>query len=94
MPLANDLEAFFVKNESRSRDQLFDLLRIPSVSARSEHNPDTARAAAWIADSLVAIGMTATVHPTKGHPIVVGQWRRARPGAQTVLIYGHYDVQP
>jgi acetylornithine deacetylase/succinyl-diaminopimelate desuccinylase-like protein len=94
MPLANDLEAFFLKNESRSRDQLFALLRIPSVSARSEHDPDTARAAAWIAESLDNIGMTATVHPTKGHPVVVGQWRRARPGAQTVLIYGHYDVQP
>ena len=94
MPLANDLEAFFVKNHARARDELFDLLRIPSVSARSEHNPDTARAAEWIAGSLRAIGATATVHATKGHPIVVGEWRHAAPGAQTVLIYGHYDVQP
>jgi len=94
MPLATDLASYFDKNQSRARDELFDLLRIPSVSARSEHNPDTARAAAWISDSLSRLGMTATVHQTKGHPIVVGEWRKARVGAPTVLIYGHYDVQP
>ena len=94
MPLANDLESFFVANQSRARNELFDLLRIPSVSARSEHNTDTARAAEWLADSLRKIGLTTTVHPTKGHPIVVGEWRNAPAGAQTVLIYGHYDVQP
>src|SRR5215467_13433700 len=93
MPLANDLTTFFDKNQSRARDELFDLLRIPSVSARSEHNADTARAAEWVANSLRAIGLTVAVHGTKGHPIVVGEWRGA-PGAQTVLIYGHYDVQP
>ena len=45
MPLANDLDTYFTKNQSRARDQLFELLRIPSVSARSEHNRDTSRAA-------------------------------------------------
>src|SRR5512132_246922 len=94
MPLANDLESFFAANQSRARDELFALLRIPSVSARSEHNPDTSRAAEWVASSLRTIGLTATIHKTKGHPIVVGEWRKAPPGAQTVLIYGHYDVQP
>lgn len=94
MPLANDLESFFAANTARIQDELFDLLRIPSVSARSEHNADTARAAEWVADSLRTIGLTATVHPTKGHPIVVGEWRSAARGAQTILVYGHYDVQP
>lgn len=94
MPLANDLDTYFTKNQSRARDQLFELLRIPSVSARSEHNADTARAAEWVADSLKTIGLTATIHPTKGHPIVVGEWRGAPAGAQTILVYGHYDVQP
>jgi acetylornithine deacetylase/succinyl-diaminopimelate desuccinylase-like protein len=93
MPLANDLTSFFDKNQARARDQLFDLLRIPSVSARSEHNADTARAAEWVAESLRGVGLTAKVHATKGHPIVVGEWRGAA-GAQTVLVYGHYDVQP
>ena len=94
MPLAKDLDSFFAANQTRARDELFDLLRIPSVSARSEHNADTARAADWVADAIRKIGLTATVHPTKGHPIVIGEWRKAPPGAKTVLIYGHYDVQP
>jgi acetylornithine deacetylase/succinyl-diaminopimelate desuccinylase-like protein len=94
MPLAKDLDLFFAANQARARDELFDLLRIPSVSARSEHNADTARAAEWVAASLQRIGLTATVHPTRGHPIVVGEWRNAPAGAQTVLVYGHYDVQP
>ena len=94
MPLASDLEKFLAANQSRARDELFDLLRIPSVSARSEHNADTARAAEWVADSLRKIGFGASIHQTKGHPIVVGEWRKAPAGAQTVLVYGHYDVQP
>jgi len=94
MPLAKDLDTYFVANQARARDELFEFLRIPSVSARSEHNADTARAADWVAAALRKIGATATIHPTKGHPIVVGEWRNAPAGAQTVLIYGHYDVQP
>ena len=94
MPLASDLETFFADNRSRARDELFDFLRIPSVSARSEHNADTARAADWVAASLRRIGATASIHATEGHPIVVGEWRSAGAAAQTVLIYGHYDVQP
>ncbi|MEO6878084.1 MAG: peptidase M20, partial [Gemmatimonadaceae bacterium] len=74
MPLATDLEAFFVKHQSRTRDELFDFLRIPSVSARSEHNADTARAADWVANSMRRAGLTAAIHPTKGHPIVLGEW--------------------
>ena len=94
MPLATDLESHFAAHQSRARDELFELLRIPSVSARSEHNADTARAADWVAESMRKIGLTAKVHPTKGHPVVVGEWRKAPKGAQMVLVYGHYDVQP
>jgi acetylornithine deacetylase/succinyl-diaminopimelate desuccinylase-like protein len=94
MPLATDLESHFAAHQARARDELFELLRIPSVSARSEHNPDTARAADWVAESMRKIGLTAKVHPTKGHPVVVGEWRKAPQGAKTVLVYGHYDVQP
>jgi acetylornithine deacetylase/succinyl-diaminopimelate desuccinylase-like protein len=93
MPVPRDLDAFFAANAPRIRDELFAFLRIPSVSARSEHATDTARAAGWVADSLRTVGLEATVHPTAGHPIVVGEWRGA-PGAPTVLVYGHYDVQP
>jgi acetylornithine deacetylase/succinyl-diaminopimelate desuccinylase-like protein len=90
----SDLAAFFVANDPRIRDELFDFLRIPSVSARSEHDADTARAAQWVADNLGNAGLRATVHPTAGHPIVVGEWRGAGSDAPTLLIYGHYDVQP
>ena len=92
--LPPDLEGFFVANAARIRDELFDFLRIPSVSARSEHNADTARAAEWVAANMRAAGLAATIPPTAGHPIVLGEWRGAGAGAPTVLVYGHYDVQP
>src|SRR3954470_5687052 len=84
---------FFTTNRSRIRDELFEFLRIPSVSARSEHNADTRRAAEWLRDSMKKIGLKTTIHATPGHPIVLGEWRGA-PGKPTLLIYGHYDVQP
>ena len=94
MTLAKDIDAYLGANRDRALDELFELLRIPSVSARSEHNVDTARAAQWMADSLRKIGFFAALHSTKGHPIVLGEWRKAPAGAPTILIYGHYDVQP
>ena len=89
-----DLDAYLTTHDERIRGELDDFLRIPSVSARSEHDADTARAAEWTAGSLRAAGLRATVHPTAGHPVVVGEWRGAPAGAPTVLVYGHYDVQP
>ena len=88
-----DLRKFLSDNDGRIRNELFDFLRIPSVSAKSEHNADTRRAAEWVKASLDRIGVPAKIYPTAGHPVVVGEWRNA-PGAPTVLIYGHYDVQP
>jgi acetylornithine deacetylase/succinyl-diaminopimelate desuccinylase-like protein len=89
-----DLDAYLATHDARIQRELFDLLRIPSVSARSEHDADTARAAEWVAQSLRDAGLQATVHPTAGHPVVVGEWRGAGAAAPTVLVYGHYDVQP
>src|SRR5829696_7724028 len=89
-----DLDAFFVANGPRIHAELFDFLRIPSVSARSEHRDDVARAAAWLAGALDAIGLRTEIFPTSGHPIVLGEWRGAGAEAPTVLVYGHYDVQP
>src|SRR5689334_790594 len=90
----SDLDSYLSSNDARIQRELFDFLRIPSVSARSEHDADTARAAEWTAQSLRDAGLEATVHPTAGHPVVLGEWRDAGPGAPTVLVYGHYDVQP
>src|SRR4051812_15210313 len=90
---AADLKQFLSNNQARIETELFDFLRIPSVSAKSEHNGDTKRAAEWVKASLDGIGVPAKIYATAGHPIVVGEWRKAA-GAPTVLIYGHYDVQP
>ena len=81
-------------NRDRFRAELFDFLRIPSVSARGEHNGDTRRAAEWLMQKMKEAGLDTTLYDTPGHPIVVGEWRGAGPDAPTVLIYGHYDVQP
>jgi acetylornithine deacetylase/succinyl-diaminopimelate desuccinylase-like protein len=91
--IPSDLESFLKTNDARIHDELFEFLRIPSVSAKSEHNADTRRAAEWVKASLDKIDVPAKIYPTPGHPVVVGEWRKA-PGAPTVLIYGHYDVQP
>ena len=94
MPVPRDLDAFFVANAPRIQEELFAFLRIPSVSARSEHRDDVARAARWLAGAMDAVGLRTEVFDTDGHPIVVGEWRGAGPEAPTVLVYGHYDVQP
>jgi len=88
------VSAWLATNRSAATAELFEFLRIPSVSARSEHKADVARAADWLATRLEAAGMTAEVLPTLGHPIVVGEYRNAGPEAPTYLVYGHYDVQP
>jgi acetylornithine deacetylase/succinyl-diaminopimelate desuccinylase-like protein len=81
-------------NLPRFREELFEFLRIPSVSARSEHRQDIRLAAEWLAAKMREAGLTVAIEATPGHPIVVGEWRGAGEGAPTVLIYGHYDVQP
>ena len=89
-----DLDAWLTEHDARIHDELFEFLRIPSVSARSEHDADTARAAAWLHGKLAAIGFTTETIPTDGHPVVLAEWRQAPAGAPTILVYGHYDVQP
>ncbi len=91
--MSSDLDRYLSDNDRRIHDELFELLRIPSVSARSEHAGDVRRTAEWMRDSLARIGFDASINETPGHPIVLGEWRKA-PGAPTVLVYGHYDVQP
>ncbi len=92
--LASDLARYLDDNDRRIHDELFDFLRIPSVSARSEYDEEMKRAAKWVADNLRTAGLSAEIMPTGGHPVVLGEWREAPAGAPTVLVYGHYDVQP
>jgi acetylornithine deacetylase/succinyl-diaminopimelate desuccinylase-like protein len=81
-------------NRDRFMDELLEFLRIPSVSANSNHNADTRRAAEWLMQKMQEAGLEVSLHDTPGHPIVLGEWRGAGDAAPTVLIYGHYDVQP
>jgi acetylornithine deacetylase/succinyl-diaminopimelate desuccinylase-like protein len=76
-------------------DQLFDLIRIPSISTLPEHAVDVKRAADWLVSDMKRIGLqNAEAIATAGHPIVYGEWMDAGASAPTLLVYGHYDVQP
>jgi acetylornithine deacetylase/succinyl-diaminopimelate desuccinylase-like protein len=85
---------FLQRNRDQHLQELMEWLRIPSVSAKSEHKGDTAQAAEWLAGRMREAGLTVEVIPTEGHPVVLGEWRNAPEGAPTLLVYGHYDVQP
>jgi acetylornithine deacetylase/succinyl-diaminopimelate desuccinylase-like protein len=79
----------------RFLQDLIELVRIPSISTTPENNGDMQRAAEWLADKLRGLGMQKVeVYPTTGHPIVYGELLAAGPNRATVLVYGHYDVQP
>jgi acetylornithine deacetylase/succinyl-diaminopimelate desuccinylase-like protein len=74
-------------------DRLKAFLRIPSVSTKPEHKPDMQKCAEFLARELRACGLTPTIHPTPGHPILIAK-NNHQPNRPTVLLYGHYDVQP
>ncbi|MGI5837899.1 MAG: dipeptidase, partial [Chloroflexota bacterium] len=81
-------------NQDRFLEELKDFLRIPSISALPEHADDMVRCAQFAADHLRSIGMSrAEVMSTGGAPLVYAEWLQA-PNKPTVLVYGHYDVQP
>ncbi|HZI52393.1 MAG TPA: M20/M25/M40 family metallo-hydrolase, partial [Chitinophagaceae bacterium] len=82
------------KNKDRFLNEMLDLLRIPSVSAKSEHKADMQKCAETVKKSLLDSGCDkADVLNTEGHPVVYGE-KIIDPSKPTVLIYGHYDVQP
>lgn len=88
------LETYIRENEQRFLDDLKGWLRIPSISTLPEHAGDTCQAAEYAAEQLRKIGFEGVeLITTQGHPLVYGEWLKA-PGKPTVLIYGHYDVQP
>lgn len=83
-------------NEQRDQhiEELMQFLRIPSISAVAEHQPDMIRCAEWTAQSLKQAGLeNIEIIATGGHPVVYADWLHA-PGKPIVLVYGHYDVQP
>jgi acetylornithine deacetylase/succinyl-diaminopimelate desuccinylase-like protein len=90
----NDWKEYQQKNKDRFLNELMELLRIPSVSARSEHKEDMQKCAEAIQEKLKTAGVDkAEVYATEGHPVVYGE-KMIDANKPTVLVYGHYDVQP
>jgi len=89
-----DLKNYLASMRDTHLEELKEFLRIPSVSAKSEHKPDIEAAARWVAEKLRSAGLDSVeIVPTKMHPVVFGESLGA-PGKPTILFYGHYDVQP
>jgi acetylornithine deacetylase/succinyl-diaminopimelate desuccinylase-like protein len=87
-------ERYFSENKDQHLSELMEILSIPSISALSDYRPDMFRAANWLANQLIHAGMEhVEIHLTDGFPIVTAHYLHA-PGKPTVLVYGHYDVQP
>lgn len=88
------MQEYIEKNRDRFLNELLDLLRIPSVSADSNFKPDMIKAAEYVRDRIAEAGADrAEIFQTAGHPVVYGE-KIIDPALPTVLIYGHYDVQP
>jgi acetylornithine deacetylase/succinyl-diaminopimelate desuccinylase-like protein len=86
---------FAKENSKRFLEDLSTFIRIPSISTDPDHVKDMTRAAEWVAEQLDGFGFADTqVMPTNRHPVVYGKYDQAGPDAPTILIYGHYDVQP
>jgi acetylornithine deacetylase/succinyl-diaminopimelate desuccinylase-like protein len=89
-----DLETYLDANRDRRLESYMAFLRLPSISALPQHADDCQRTAEFIAAELREMGIeNVEVSPTEGRPVVYGDWVHAE-GAPTVLVYGHYDVQP
>jgi len=86
---------YLEKNKSQFTQELIDFVSIPSISAQDEHFHDVMKAGNWVVRRLVAAGISnARLLPTKTHPVVYADWLLAGEDKPTILIYGHFDVQP
>ncbi|HQB69192.1 MAG TPA: M20/M25/M40 family metallo-hydrolase, partial [Paludibacteraceae bacterium] len=89
-----DVKHYITAHESRFLEELFSLIRIPSISAKPEHKTDMMRCAKlWQALLLEAGADYVDIMPTKGNPVVYGE-KLVNPNFKTVLVYAHYDVMP
>lgn len=90
----SQIKNYIREHEARFLEDLFELIRIPSVSAKSEHKPDMQRCAEYWRDHLKGLGVqTVEIYQTAGNPIVFGHYEKD-PSKPTILVYGHYDVMP
>lgn len=90
-----DIAEYIESNKSKFLDELKEFLTIPSISTNPENKDDVKRCAGFVESKMKEAGLeNVKVYETKGHPIVYGDWLNAGEDKLTVLIYGHYDVQP
>lgn len=90
----NNIKSYIKENKDRFLEELFGLIRIPSVSAKEENKGDMLRAAEYLKKSLLEAGAEkVNIYTTEGHPILVGE-KIIDKSLPTILVYGHYDVQP
>ena len=88
------IKQYIAENKGRFLSELFDLIRIPSVSAKEENKGDMLKAAGYLKDSLLRAGADrAEIYSTAGNPVLYGE-KIISPYLPTILVYGHYDVQP
>ncbi|MBN2471115.1 MAG: dipeptidase [Anaerolineae bacterium] len=87
-------QEYAVQHQQRFLDELKTLLAIPSISTLASHKDDIRRAAEWLTGQFSDLGFETELYETDGHPIVFARWLHAGENAPTVLVYGHYDVQP
>jgi len=90
----DSVQKYIQANRQRFLDELLEFLRIPSISADTRYKEDVLKAATWLSNELKRIGMEGVeIIPTKGHPVVFGE-KKVSGDVPTILVYGHYDVQP
>lgn len=90
----SELDSYLQDVRARQLAELCEWLRIPSISTLPQHRADVEQAAGWLAQKMTASGLeNVEIIKTSGHPLVYGDWLHAA-GAPTILMYGHYDVQP
>lgn len=89
----NDIDEYLASHSQQFEDDLCALLRIPSISADRERHGDVRKAADWVAGQFRGMGLTPEIIETSGQPLVYAETPPV-PGKPTVLVYGHYDVQP
>ena len=95
MSTSDAARAYSRENGARFKDELFQMLRIPSLSADPAHAGDVRKMAEWLAAHMTSLGLdNVAVMETAGHPVVYGEWLGAGADAPTILVYGHYDVVP
>ena len=88
-------QTYLEDHQSRFVEELVDFVRIPSVSAKDEHFDDVVRAGQWVVQRLTQASIeNVRMMETETHPVVYGDWLHAGSDKPTVLIYGHFDVQP